>query len=220
MSNMRSGKRRRRVTGARRLVELLLITAALTNVMACDRHKLEPSEAEKLLVGQWSARLGVGSTSCRMVFATASSKGTVGSGAPPLALSLQGTNVTIHGADAGRCARSLGAGKIIGPVDCQETAGEHACAGRLNEHEASARCAADSPCDLLLSCGSARIADMSVTTEERHATMKFKVVNTVTTAHFDGCPDSPKVSDDRSWTAKASLDDSGHWSLDETPKQQ
>jgi hypothetical protein len=31
------------------------------------------------------------------------------------------------------------------------------------------------------------------------------------------CPDSPRISEDSSWVAKASLDDTGHWGLDDRP---
>ena len=74
-----------------------------------------------------------------------------------------------------------------------------------------------SPCRLALKCGTAKIEDTRVVTEGRHATFTFKVKNTVTTPRFDGCPASPMISEDGSFQAKASLDDTGKWALDGAP---
>jgi hypothetical protein len=191
-------------------MKLLVLTCAL--LLGCRSRKdpenappnLPPAEAEKLLLSQWSTRLGMGNTNCRMVFAA------------PAILEASGSSLTFRGDTAERCAKALAAEKLISAPVCKDAV----CTATLNEKDASSYCDPGSPCRLVFKCGAARLEDMRVVTEGRHATITVKVRNKVTAAAFDGCPASPVSSEDRAWVAKASLDDSGRWALDGMPMSQ
>ena len=178
-------------------------------VTGCSRDKpnnvhpqLTPPEA-KLLLANWSTAIGMGHTNCRIVFDGPT-------------LEAQGSSVTFRGNNAERCARSFSEAKLINGRSCQA----EACTATLNEREASAYPKDDAPSWMVFKCGNARMDDLRVITEGRHATITFKVVNTVELAELDGCPPLKMSSEDRVWVSKASLDDAGRWALDGAPTGQ
>jgi hypothetical protein len=188
-------------------VRVAVALVSILTVAGCSRVEQQPKvltqpEAEALLLAKWKTAVGLGNTNCTMRFDEEA-----------LTLQASGRGLTLRGAAAERCAKSLAAGNIIGGPDCHGDI----CTATLNEKEASAYCDDPAPCRLALTCGTAKLDDMRVVTEGRHATITFNVKNTVTTSRFDGCPNSPRISDDGSWVAKASLDDAGRWALDDAP---
>ena len=182
----------------------------LLGVTSCARasehaQRLSPQQAEALVLTRWSTAVGVGDTNCTMRFEQ-----------PALTLQASGRSLTFHGTSAERCAKSLAADGIVSDSECHGDT----CTAKREEKVASVHCDDPSPCRLALKCGTAKLEDLRVITEGRHATITFDVKNTVTTSRFDGCPDSPKISDDGAWTARASLDDAGRWALDGAPSRQ
>lgn len=177
--------------------------------VGCSRQKdapsdpqLAPAEAERLL-SEWRTAIGMGNTNCRIVF-----------DAPTL--EVRGSSVTFRGANAERCAKSFSAAKLLTTSTCKDGA----CDATLNEKEASAYCDSGPPCSMIFTCGSARMDDLRIVSEGRHATITFKVNQAVSLAPLDGCPAFKRSSEDGAFTARASLDDAGRWALEGRPTKQ
>ncbi len=192
------------------LLRFFVLTTVVASMTGCNGN-LQEDEAKRLIV----SRLGIGNVSCTVDFRHNRF------GLQPLKLSNDGTNITISGADAKTCAKSLTDNEVITSSQCQEfTDNSTTCSASLISNNARVHCfeGEGTACWLsVYSCGTEQIEDLSIVTEGKHAQLKFRVATKWNKKGFKGCPDPAKQSENV-WTAKASRNDQGQWLLDSVDK--